>query len=88
MNLYADEEREIIEMYADDNMDVFSVYKDDMEVYSEELSEYERGRQKAISSAEALLGILWDDYGRTFEGATVTRMLYIALSQPLNLSCC
>ncbi|MCD4753975.1 MAG: hypothetical protein K8R40_12970, partial [Anaerolineaceae bacterium] len=72
-------EREIIEMYAEDNMDVFEVYKEDMEGYSDELTDYERKRQKAISSAEAILGILWDDYGRTFQGTTTVRMLYIGI---------
>ena len=79
LTVYSDEEREIIEMYADDNMDIFEVYKEDMEEYSDELSAYERKRQETISSAEAILGILWDDYGRTFQGETVTRMLYIGI---------
>jgi len=76
---YSGEEREIIELYAEDNMDVFEVYKEDMEEYSDELTDYERTRQKAISSAEAVLGMLWDDYGRTFQGTATVRMLYIGI---------
>ena len=76
---YSSEEREIIELYAENNMDVFEVYKEDMEEYSDELSDYERTRQKAISSAEAVLGMLWDDYGRTFRGTATARMSYIGI---------
>ncbi|NSW53886.1 MAG: FHA domain-containing protein [Anaerolineae bacterium] len=76
---FADEERANIEDYAQDNMDVFQAYKEDMEVYSDDLSYYERTRQEAISSAEAILGILWDDFGRAFRGSGMGRMLYIAL---------
>jgi hypothetical protein len=74
-----DEEVILMEEYADENLDVFNLYKDQMEEYSDELSYYERTRQKAISSAEAVLGMLWDDYGRAFRGGSIARMFYISL---------
>ncbi len=74
-----DEETVIMEEYADENLDIFNVYKDQMEEYSDELSYYERTRQEAISSAEAVLGILWDDYGTAFKGTSSIRMVYIAI---------
>ena len=70
-----DEETVIMEEYADENLDIFNVYKDEMEEYSDELSYYERTRQEAISSAEAVLGILWDDYGTAFKGTSSIRMV-------------
>lgn len=74
-----DEEVILMEEYADENLDVFNLYKTQMEDYSDELSYYERTRQKAISSAEAILGMLWDDYGRAFRGGSIARMFYISL---------
>jgi ABC transport system ATP-binding/permease protein len=74
-----DEDVILMEEYADENLDVFNLYKDQMEEYSDELSYYERTRQKAISSAEAVLGMLWDDYGRAFRGGSIARMFYISL---------
>jgi len=70
-----DEETMIMEQYADENLDIFNLYKDQMEDYSDELSYYERTRQEAISSAEAVLGILWDDFGEAFRDKP--RMFYI-----------
>ena len=75
---FADEENANIEVYAEDNMDIFEGYQGEMEAYSEDLSYYERSRQEAISSAEAILSILWDDYGSAFQGGVIPRMLYIA----------
>jgi len=74
-----DEEVVLMEVYAEENLDVFNLYKAQMNDYSEELSYYERTRQKAISSAEAILGMLWDDYGRAFRGGSIARIFYISL---------
>jgi len=74
-----DEEVILMEEYAEENLDVFNLYKEQMEEYSDDLSYYERTRQKAISSAEAILGMLWDDYGRVFRGGSIARMFYISL---------
>ena len=72
-----EEETVIMEEYADENLDIFNLYKDQMADYSDELSYYERTRQEAISSAEAVLGILWDDFGEDFRDKP--RMLYIMI---------
>ena len=74
-----DEETVIMEQYAEDNLDIFNLFKDQMEDYSDELSYYERTRQEAISSAEAVLGILWDDFGGAFKGNSFNRMFYICI---------
>ncbi|MBN2048647.1 MAG: FHA domain-containing protein [Anaerolineaceae bacterium] len=79
IEVIANEEREIMEVYADENYDIFNLYKDQMEVYSDDLSYYERTRQEAIASAEAILTMLWDDYGRAFRGNIFTRLFYIGL---------
>jgi ABC transport system ATP-binding/permease protein len=76
---FSDEERENIDQYADENMSIAEDYQIDMENYSEDLSYYERRRQEAISSAEAIITILWDDYGGAFQGGIIPRLGYIGL---------
>lgn len=76
---FADEEHENIDAYSDENMEIFEGYEDTMVEYSDDLSYHERSRQEAISSAEAILSILWDDYGTAFRGGTALRMLYIGI---------
>ncbi|NSW53885.1 MAG: FHA domain-containing protein [Anaerolineae bacterium] len=77
IDTFADEERDNVDAYAQENMDLFEGYQVEMETYSEDLSYYERSRQEAISSAEAIISILWDDYGSAFRGGVLPRMGYI-----------
>ena len=79
IDTFADEENDNIDTYGDENLDIFEGYEDQMVTYSEDLSYHERSRQEAISSAEAILSILWDDYGTAFRGSTSLRMIYIGI---------
>ncbi|MEE4195232.1 MAG: FHA domain-containing protein [Anaerolineae bacterium] len=79
IDTFAEEEHENIDTYSDENLEIFEAYEDTMVEYSDNLSYHERSRQEAISSAEAILSILWDDYGTAFRGSYSLRMLYIGI---------
>ncbi len=79
IEVFSDEEIDSADAYADENMAIFDDYETVMLDYSEELSDFERDRQEAISSAEAIISILWDDYGAAFRGGVGIRMLYIGI---------
>jgi ABC transport system ATP-binding/permease protein len=76
---HVDKEEAGLTQFSVDSYAVFDDYSVDMKDYGEVLSDWERKRQEAIASAEAILGILYDNYGRAFKGTVVGRWFYIGL---------
>jgi ABC-type multidrug transport system ATPase subunit len=50
-------------------------YAEDMRIYGDDRSNWQEKREKAISSAEGLLGTIYDNYGQTFKGLVLTRWM-------------
>jgi ABC-type multidrug transport system ATPase subunit/pSer/pThr/pTyr-binding forkhead associated (FHA) protein len=48
-------------------------YKQAMQAYGDERANWQESREKAISSAEALLETTYDNYGRAFRGTVISR---------------
>ena len=56
-------------------------YADAMQIYGDSRAEWQESRDKAISSAEAVLGAIYDNFPQTFRGSIVGRwMIMIALA--------
>ena len=43
------------------------------------MTDWEKNRQQAIGAAETIPGIIYDDYGITFQGFVELRWIYIGL---------
>jgi ABC-type multidrug transport system ATPase subunit/pSer/pThr/pTyr-binding forkhead associated (FHA) protein len=54
-------------------------YSDAMQLYGDERSEWQESREKAISSAEGMLGSIYDNYQQTFQGTVVGRWVNLTL---------
>ena len=50
-------------------------YQQAMHAYGDARSQWQESREKAINSAEALLGIFYDNYGRALKGTVAERWL-------------
>jgi ABC-type multidrug transport system ATPase subunit/pSer/pThr/pTyr-binding forkhead associated (FHA) protein len=50
-------------------------YQEAMQTYGDTLSQWQEGREKAINSAEAILGAYYDSYGRAMRGTAWERWL-------------
>lgn len=50
-------------------------YQDLMQRYGDEREKWQEDREKAISSAEGMLGHIYDNYSRAFKGSIITRWL-------------
>ena len=50
-----------------------------MQIYGDERAEWQESREKAISSAEAMLGTIYDNYQQTFEGSVFGRWVTMSL---------
>ena len=59
--------------YAEQRQKQGDTYKKAMTAYADQRSAYEEARQKAISSAEAILETVYDNYGRAFRGSVTQR---------------
>ena len=75
-NDWADAQSDQMEVYADESQSQYEVYADDMEIYGDNLAEWEKERQSAIGAAESILTRIYDDYGRAFKGSVITRWVY------------
>lgn len=76
---HIDGEIQTMNVYKDDVKGQFAGYQEEMEDYSDTYSDWMRNRQEAIGAAETILGIVYDDYGRSFHGSVITRWIYILL---------
>jgi hypothetical protein len=54
-------------------------YADAMGVYGDDRAEWQEAREKAISSAEAVLGAIYDNYPQTFRGAVIGRWIIMVV---------
>ncbi|MEA2008072.1 MAG: FHA domain-containing protein, partial [Chloroflexota bacterium] len=61
--------------YADSRQEQADEYTSAMQDYGDERADWIKNREKAISSAETLLGAMRDDYGYVFRGSIITRWL-------------
>ncbi|NPV77114.1 MAG: FHA domain-containing protein [Anaerolineae bacterium] len=68
-----------MEIYKEDVKQQFTGYQEEMEDYGETYSDWTRNRQEAIGAAETILGIVYDDYGRSFHGSVIARWIYILI---------
>jgi ABC transport system ATP-binding/permease protein len=57
----------------------FEGFADEMESFGDDLTGWETPRREAIASAEAILALIYDDYGRAFRGNVIERWIYIAI---------
>ena len=57
----------------------FEGFADEMESYGDDLTGWETPRREAIASAEAILALIYDDYGRSFQGNVIERWIYIVI---------
>lgn len=76
---HVERQKEGLETYEDQSYQQFEDYADEMQTYGDTLSVWERNRQGAIASAEAILGVIYDDYGRAFKGTLTGRWIAITL---------
>ncbi|MBC8496660.1 MAG: hypothetical protein H8D37_03265, partial [Chloroflexi bacterium] len=65
--------------YADLRQEQADEYTDAMQDYGDERAEWVKNREKAINSAESLLGAMYDDYGYVFGGSIVTRWVVLGV---------
>jgi hypothetical protein len=73
--------------YADLSVAQGDEYADAMQSYGEERAAWQESRDKAIHSAEALLGSLYDNYHQAFVGSVIGRWIIMSLIQ-LGLLLC
>ena len=76
---HIDSEIASMETYKEDVKQQFTGYQKEMEDYGDTYSDWTRNRQEAIGAAETILGIVYDDYGRSFRGSVIARWIYILL---------
>ena len=65
--------------YADLRKQQGDEYTEEMQVYGDERAEWQENREKAISSAEAMLGTIYDNYQQAFQGSVIGRWLIMGL---------
>lgn len=76
---HVEKQKEGLEEYQDQSYQQYEGFSVVVREYGDTLSVWERNRQTAIASAEAILGIIYDDYGRTFRGSLMSRWIYLLL---------
>jgi hypothetical protein len=54
-------------------------YEEQMQDYGDERAEWVKNREKAINSAEMLLGGMYDDYGYVFRGTIIKRWVILCV---------
>jgi len=65
--------------YADLRQEQADEYTNAMQDYGDERADWVKNREKAINSAESLLGAMYDDYGYVFGGLIVTRWVVLGV---------
>ncbi len=76
-NDWADDQSNQMEVYAEESKKQFEVYANEMELYGDELADWEKERQSAIGAAESLLETIYRNYGRSFKGSEFGRWIII-----------
>ena len=71
--VYADQMDVQGDEYVELRQDQADQYTDAMQDYGDERAEWQKNREKAINSAETLLGTIYDDSGYVFEGTIFSR---------------
>jgi hypothetical protein len=77
-NAFVEQETEKYEDYSEDAFQQFEDFAEEMREYGDVRGEWETNRQKAIGAAEAILSMIYEDYGRAFKDSAPLRWLYIA----------
>ena len=77
--VYADQMDAQGDEYADLRQEQADEYTDAMQDYGDERADWVKSREKAINSAESLLGAMYDDYGYVFEGSIFSRWSVLAI---------
>ena len=73
------------DVYADRRQSQGDEYEEVMQDYGDERAEWVKNREKAISSAEMMLGSMYDDYGYVFRGSILTRWFVLGLIMSVYL---
>lgn len=73
--VYADQMGVQSDEYADIRQEQADEYTSAMQEYGDERADWVKNREKAINSAETLLGSTYDDYGYVFRGSIISRWL-------------
>ena len=76
--LYGEKRTKQGDEYSDLRQQQANNYKASMKDYVDDRSSYEEARQKAISSAEAVLENMYDSFGRAFKGTVTERWANLA----------
>ena len=79
INTHIDLEVNNMKTYGNKVENQFQSYSNQMQSYGDTMTDWEKNRQQAIGAAETILGIVFDDYGRTFQGYVETRWAIIGL---------
>jgi ABC transport system ATP-binding/permease protein len=79
VNTHVDLEVNNMKTYGNKVENQFQDYSNQMQSYGDTMSDWEKNRQQAVGSAETILGIVYDDYGRTFQGYVEVRWIYLGL---------
>jgi len=77
--VYADQMDAQGDVYADMRQEQADEYTDVMQDYGDERADWVKNREKAINSAESLLGAMYDDYGYVFGGSIITRWIILGV---------
>ncbi|MBC8504304.1 MAG: FHA domain-containing protein, partial [Chloroflexi bacterium] len=67
------------DVYADLRQEQADEYTEAMQEYGDDRADWVKNREKAINSAESLLGAMYDDYGYVFDGFIVTRWIALGI---------
>jgi exonuclease VII large subunit len=84
MSDFLETQRDQYSRYADDTQQQFREYADQNAAYGDALANWQKNRQKAISSAEKMLGSMHENYGRSFYGHITSRW-YVLLANMAGL---
>jgi hypothetical protein len=65
--------------YADLRQEQGDEYSEEMRIYGDDRAEWQESREKAISSAEAMLGTIYDNYQQAFKGSVFGRWVTMTI---------
>jgi ABC-type multidrug transport system ATPase subunit/pSer/pThr/pTyr-binding forkhead associated (FHA) protein len=76
---YSDVRTEQGDEYASSREAQGDEYAEEMRIYGDERADWQENREKAISSAEGVLGAIYDNYAHTMKGSLLNRWLALVL---------
>jgi len=76
---YSDTQKAALETYSDASEQQFTDYSQQIDLYGNDLADWQRNRQKAIGAAENILGTIMNRYGRAFYGTSAERWMILGI---------